>query len=214
MFSGIVQHIGLIRQVATSGAGRRLAIDVGPLAEGLAPGDSIAVTGACLSAVQVRGSVADFDVVAETLSRTTLGTLRNGSRVNLERPLRLGKGLEGHLVQGHVDGVARVRTILPREGHVVEFQAGKDLTESMVPKGSVAVDGVSLTLIDVADGSFSVALVPITLEKTTLGQLAPGSQVNIETDVIGKYVLRHLHSLGGHPGGVLTLEKLREAGFA
>jgi riboflavin synthase len=214
MFSGIIQNVGLVRQVASSGAGRRLAIDLGPLAEGLARGDSVAVAGACLSAVEIRGGVAEFDVVAETLSRTTLGALQSGSRVNLERSLRLGEGLEGHLVQGHVDGVARVRAIRRQEGHVVEFQAGTDLTGAMVPKGSVAIDGVSLTLLDVAEGSFSAALVPITLEKTTLGELAPGSQVNVETDLIGKYVLRHLCSIAGRSGGALTLEKLREAGFA
>jgi len=213
MFSGIIQHIGLVRQATGGAAGARLAIDIGPLAGGLARGASVAVAGACLSVVSLQGSVAEFDVVAETIARTTIGGLKGGSRVNLERSLRMGEGLEGHLVAGHVDGVARVRAIRRTNGHVVEFQASKDLTDLMVPKGSVAIDGVSLTLVDVGERTFRVALIPVTLENTTLGELSAGCQANIETDVIGKYVRRYLHSMGGDTGVGLTMEKLREAGF-
>ena len=214
MFSGIIQHVGTVRRASCQGAGKRLAIDIGPLAEGLVRGDSVAVAGACLSLADSRGSVAEFDVMAETLARTTLGDLRDGEPVNLERSLRMGDGLEGHIVAGHVDGVARVAAVGRHEGYILEFQAARELTDLMVPKGSVAIDGVSLTLTAVSETSFSVALVPITLEKTTLGQLAPGARANVETDVIGKYVLKYLRSIGEQSGGGLTLEKLRHAGFA
>ena len=214
MFSGIIQHVGLVRRLSSQGAGKRLAIDIGPLAEGLARGDSVAVAGACLSVADSQGGVAEFDVMAETFSHTTIGDLYVGAKINLERSLRLGDGLEGHLVAGHVDGVARVAAVGRQRGHILEFQATRELTDLMVAKGSVAIDGVSLTLTDVSGTAFSVALVPITLAKTTLGQLAPGARVNVETDVIGKYVLKYLRSIGEHSGGGLTLEKLREAGFA
>ena len=224
MFTGIVRHAGRLRGIRSAGAGKRLTIDLGPLAAGLAVGDSVAVDGACLTACRVAGAEADFDVVAETLSRTTLGGLGAGSRVNLERPLRLSDVLDGHLVQGHVDGVAEVARIDRGGGQWgVEFTAPAELTDEMVAKGSVAVAGVSLTLTRVADGAFAVALIPTTLGQTTLADLAVGSKVNIETDLIGKYVRRHLGRLAADeappgrtpPGsGQLTIEKLRQAGFA
>jgi len=212
MFTGIIRHVGRVKHVRSSAAGKGLRIDLGPLAPGLKVGDSVAVSGACLTATAVEASEAEFDAVGETLAQTTLGSLRAGAKVNLERPLRPTDTLDGHLVQGHVDGLAEVRAIR-RSGaqHVVEFSAPV-LTGQMVPKGSVAVDGVSLTLVEVARDSFSVAMIPATLEKTTLSDLAVGSKVNIELDLIGKYVRRYLQQLSG--GGGLTLEKLREAGFA
>ena len=173
--------------------------------------DSVAVSGACLTVAAVEGSEAEFDVVAETLQRTTLGGLRAGAKVNLERSLKLSDGLDGHLVQGHVDGVAEVRAIRRGGRWEVEF-ASVELSRQMIAKGSVAIDGVSLTLLEVGAGSFSVALIPTTLEKTTLGELAVGSKVNVEVDVIGKYVRKCLQQLT--TGGGLTLEKLRQAGFA
>jgi riboflavin synthase len=194
-----------------------LAVDVGPLSAGLAGGASVAVNGACLTAARIEGAVAEFDVVAETLKATTLGTMRAGSRVNLERAMGAEGRFDGHMVQGHVDGTGKVARIREGDGRVVEFAAEAELLGQMVRKGSVAVDGVSLTLVDVTASAFSVALIPTTLEATTLGALAPGQAVNIETDVIGKYVLRYLQRLagGGPPsGGGLTLEKLRDAGFA
>lgn len=209
MFTGIVQYVGVVRQVRPTSGGKRLTIELGPLAEGLKAGESVAVSGACLTACAVAAGSGDFDVVAETLSRTTLGKLRVGARVNLERSLRLGGGLDGHLVQGHVDGTAAVRSITGGGQHVITFQAEKELTAQMVPKGSVCIDGVSLTLVDVAATSFSVALIPTTLAETTMGELAAGSVVNIETDVIGKYVMKYLAAMSG---GV-TMEKLRQAGF-
>ena len=213
MFTGIVQHVGTLVRAERTPEGRRLTIDLGPLAERLQPGESVAVSGACLTAAAVRQAEADFDVVSETLSKTTLGLFRAGSRVNLERALRLDAGLDGHLVQGHIDGVAVTREIRTSGGHQVSFEAAEELTGQMVPKGSVCLDGVSLTLIDVGERTFDVALIPVTLEKTTLGRLAIGTKVNVETDLIGKYVRRYLQRIGRAPSGGVTIETLKEAGF-
>jgi riboflavin synthase len=215
MFTGLIRHVGKVEKVAQTPAGRRLTIELGPLAEGLGLGDSVAVNGACLSAVEIAGAVASFDVIRETLARTTLGALAAGSRVNLERALAASDALEGHLVQGHVDGQATVRRIdRTAGGYEIEFDAGSDLLGQMVPKGSVAIDGVSLTLASVGRAGFTVALIPATLADTTLGGLGPGSAVNVETDVIGKYVLKYLSQLGSGSGGGVTIEKLMREGFA
>jgi riboflavin synthase len=215
MFTGIIQLVGAVKAATATAAGRRLMIDLGPLAEGLAVGDSVAVDGACLTAANLSGAAAAFDVIGETLARTTLGGRKPADPVNLERPLRAGGALDGHMVQGHVDGVAEVRRIERAAGQcVIYLAADRSLTDEMVTKGSVAVDGVSLTLVDVADGRFSVALIPTTLERTTLGRLRAGGRVNIETDILGKYVRRMLAQAGlplARPP--LTLERLREAGF-
>jgi len=228
MFTGIIQHVGTVRAVRTVGKGRRMTVDVGPLAAGLAVGDSVSVSGACLTACRIEGAAVDFDLAAETVSRTTLGDVRSGAKVNLERALRLGAGLDGHLVQGHVDGVGEVRRIdRSADQWAVEFSAPGSLTDEMVEKGSVAVCGVSLTLTAVRDGLFSVALIPTTWKATTFGEMSVGSKVNIETDVIGKYVRRYLRQIAGAGGadggparvggsgkaGGLTIEKLRDAGF-
>ena len=217
MFTGIVRHVGKVIATRPSPAGRRLTIDLGPLADGLKLGDSVAVCGACLTASAIAGASAEFDVIAETLSCTKIGQLRLGSKANLERALRLGDSLDGHLVQGHVDGLARVKSIRRGDQWVVEFTAPPEVTSLMAPKGSVAVDGVSLTLAATSDAGFSVALIPTTLSETTLPDLKVGDEVNIETDIIGKYVRRFLQQSAA-PGpatssGGLTMDKLRDAGF-
>jgi len=216
MFTGIVRHVGAVRSVGAAAGGSRLTVDAGPLAEGLQLGDSVAVDGACLTVAALAGAAAGFDVIAETLSRTTLGDLRAGSRVNLERACRLNDALDGHLVQGHVDGVAAIRRTDRSGGRwALELAAPADLTDEMVPKGSVAPAGVSLTLTHVGDGAFGVALIPTTLRETTLASLDVGAKVNVETDVIGKYVRKYLGQLSAAGrGGGLTIAKLREAGFA
>ncbi len=214
MFTGIIGHIGVIKDVRRTSPGAGLRVDLGPLVEGLAAGDSVAVSGACLTASAVEGSTAEFDVVAETLARSTLGGLRPGAKVNLERALRLGDRLDGHLVQGHVDGIAAVRSIRRQGQSVVEFQAPPELTDAMVFKGSVAVDGVSLTLLEVSQGRFSVALIPTTLSETTMAELSPGREVNVETDLIGKYVRQHLECQSqADASRRLSIDKLRDAGF-
>jgi len=214
MFTGIIRHVGVVKDVRRTAAGARLRIELGPLGEDLAAGDSVAVCGVCLTAAAVEGTTAEFDVVAETLARSTLGSLRAGAKVNLERALGLSDRLDGHLVQGHVDGVATVRAVRRKGQWVVEFQADQELTDAMVAKGSVALDGVSLTLLNVSKGRFSVALIPTTLSETTLAELAPGRQVNVETDVIGKYVRQYLeNTVRADDMRGLWINKLRDAGF-
>ena len=213
MFTGIIRHVGTVRSsaaAAAAAAGARLTIDLGPLAEGLSPGDSVAVDGACLTATAIGAADVSFDVVRETLTRTTLGSLKAGSRVNLERALSLDAALDGHLVQGHVDGVATVKAAT---GDEWTFTAPRELVAQLVAKGSVALAGVSLTVVRAEAESFSVALIPTTLGETTLGDLRVGQSVNIETDIIGKYVLRYLQNLGPAGSGGLTLDTLRQAGF-
>ena len=212
MFTGIIQRVGVIRSVQAVGAGRRLVIDISDLAAGLKLGDSVATNGVCLTVSQISPPTAAFDAVTQTLGRTNLIDLTAGSKVNLELPLLLGGRLDGHLVQGHVDGVAH----LQQPGHAPDwlwrFGCPENLTSQMVPKGSVALDGVSLTVVGVQPTSFTVALIPTTLAGTTLGQLAVGAKVNVETDILGKYVQRYLGNLAA--GGGLTMDKLRRAGFA
>ncbi len=215
MFTGIIQHVGRVVAAAAAPDGRRLRIDVGPLASRLAPGASVTIDGACQTVAALCDGAAEFDAVPETLGRTTLGQLGPGDRVNLEPAVAVGEVLDGHIVQGHVDGVGEVVGVDRGGpgGYLLQVAAAPELTDQMVAKGSVAVAGVSLTLVDVAGGRFSVALVPTTLERTTLGSLRPGGRVNLETDVLGKYVRRCLADLlAGGEGGV-TLAKLRRAGF-
>lgn len=212
MFTGIIEAVVEVSALEEGGGRRRLWLDLTPLSEfDVTPGASVAVDGACLTAVEIRGKEAAFDVVAETLRRTTLGTLKVGSRVNVERALRAGGRLGGHFVQGHVDGVGVVERLEPRTGETILRVRAPDLVEGLVPKGSVAVAGVSLTVADLFPEGFTVALVPFTLRETTLGGLRPGEAVNIETDLIGKYVRSHLARAAGSGG--LTAEFLEEHGF-
>jgi len=195
MFTGLVEALGTVRRVQPDGAGRHLVIAEPAMAAQLAAGDSVAVNGACLTVVERDAESFRFQAGPETLHRTNLGDLGPGDRVNLERPLRLGDRLDGHLVQGHVDGVGRVAERL-RQGdwELVWFTCPDALSAQMVVKGAVAVDGVSLTLVDVAVGRFSVALIPHTLAVTTLGFKQPGAAVNLETDLFAKYVWKYLQN--------------------
>ena len=215
MFTGIIQHVGVIRAVRDTSDGARLAIDLGPLASELSRGDSVAVNGACLTAADCSGQTAEFDVIAETLKRTTLGAFRPGAKVNLELAMQAGGRLDGHIVQGHIDATATVRTINRGQPCILELQGSNDLIALMAPKGSVAVNGVSLTLADISPDRFSVGLIPTTLTDTTLGDLSAGDTVNIEADIIGKYVVTFLQLMigQGQGSGAVTLDKLREAGF-
>jgi riboflavin synthase len=188
MFTGLVADTGLLRAVERSADGARLEVETELGAE-LARGDSIAIDGVCLTAVEANAGRLRADVMAETLARSTLGALEPGDRVNLELPLRAADRLGGHLVQGHVDGVGVVESIAD-EGLArrVEIRAGGEVCRYVVEKGSVALDGVSLTAISADDERFAVALIPETLERTTLRELAPGDAVNVEVDVVAKYV--------------------------
>lgn len=184
MFTGIVEERGLVRD-----AGRRLVVECRTVAEDAEVGSSIAVSGVCLTVADRLPGALAFDLTEETRSRSTLGFLRPGDGVNLERPVTLATRLGGHLVQGHVDGVATVETFEGEgDGVRVRLRPDDGLGQYVVGKGSVAVDGVSLTVAAVEAGAFTVALVPHTLEVTTLGGLAPGDRVNLEVDVVAKYV--------------------------
>ena len=194
MFTGIVEEQGTVRAVQRSGDVLRLDIEARATLEGSELGASVAVNGACLTVVELRPDGFSFDVGPETLVRTTLGRLRIGARVNLERPLRFGAAVGGHLVLGHVDGVATVEAVTRVEStaRVRIGLSGPELAPLLVPQGSVAVDGVSLTIADLAERGFEVMVIPHTLAMTTFGGLVEGQAVNIETDVIGKYLQRSL----------------------
>jgi riboflavin synthase len=184
VFTGIVEERGRVRE-----AGRRLVVECRTVAGDAVVGSSIAVSGVCLTVADRSPGALTFDLTEETLSRTTLGSLRPGDGVNLERPVTLATRLGGHLVQGHVDGVAAVEAVEgDGDGVTVRVRPDRGVRRYVVEKGSVAVDGVSLTVARVDDGTFTTALVPHTLEVTTLGSLAPGDRVNLEVDVMAKYL--------------------------
>ncbi|HUV39226.1 MAG TPA: riboflavin synthase [Planctomycetota bacterium] len=215
MFTGIVQHLGRVRSARRSGERLTLAAEAGPLAADARTGDSVCVNGVCLTVTGRSGDVLSFDVIGETLSRSTLGDLREGATVNLEPSLSPSDRLGGHFVTGHVDGVATLAERVESRGEVrLRFAAPPALTDMMIVKGSVALDGVSLTLTDVGEGTFTVALIPHTLEVTSLGALAAGGRVNLETDLIGKWVLKVLGTLGKKGTVPISEDFLREHGFA
>jgi len=196
VFTGIVEGIGEVIAIERVEDLVRLRIAAGDLASGLTLGASVAVNGACLTVTSFRGGTLCFDAVRETLDRTALGALSAGSRVNLERALRPDGRLDGHIVQGHVDATGRVET-LEQQGDDVRFgvACAEAFAEQLVPKGSVAIDGVSLTVVNVLPAGFDVALIPHTLRETNLSERRLGDAVNLEADVLGKYVLRYLERL-------------------
>ncbi len=202
MFTGIVEGTGTVAglAVAADASGARLEVEAPWLAGQLALGESVAVNGCCLTVAEATPAGFAADLVAETLRRTALGRLAPGARVNLERPLPLGGRLGGHLVQGHVDGVARVLDRTPvGDGEEVRIELPSDLERYVVEKGSIAVDGVSLTVSAVTDDWFEISLIPTTLALTTLGRKGPGDPVNLEVDVIAKHVEKLLQA-GVVPG--------------
>jgi len=215
MFTGIIANVGRIERVVPAGAAQRMTIAAGGLELGdVALGDSIACSGPCLTVVALGADRFEVDVSSETLARTTLGARKVGDPVNLEKALSLSDRLGGHLVSGHVDGIGTVRRREPQGEYirfVVEVPAG--LARYLAFKGSVAIDGVSLTVNAVDGLQFEVLTTPHTLERTTLGALGPGSAVNLEVDLIARYIERLLVA-GGNAGGGLSLADLTRAGFA
>lgn len=218
MFTGIIEGLGTITGIHARGPGRRVAIDADFDLAGSRIGDSIAVNGACMTAVHLDGRRFEVDVSPESVSRTLLGRARIGERVNLERALRLSDRLDGHLVSGHVDGTGVIAGRAPHANAViVTVTVPETLTEWMIPKGSVAVDGISLTINDLGPDRFTVSIIPHTAKLTTIGIKAVGDAVNIETDLIGKYVKRFV--TGGTGSGqktgaaVLDLDFLQKTGF-
>jgi riboflavin synthase len=205
MFTGIVKEMGRVEAIEASDDGARLRIGAG-LSTELSEGDSVSVNGACLTATSVGDGAFEADVMHQTLSLTTLGELEAQSPVNLELPLRASDRLGGHVVQGHVDGTATVTEIV-EDGFAkrLRVELPEDLLPYVVERGSVAIEGVSLTIADLTDSGLEVSLIPETLERTTLGALAPGDRVNVECDVLARYVRRQLSGDGGV--SPLTIDK-------
>ena len=193
MFTGIVEHVGRLESVERLVDLRRFRIDLGPIADGVKLGDSVAVSGCCLTVTALDGPVMTFEAIRETLEVTRLAGLEAGDAVNLERAMGATARFDGHIVQGHVDGIGRVARF-EREGNEVELhvECDEQLAAQLVDKGSVTIDGVSLTVVTVVATGFHVALIPHTLEVTTLSGLAIGDAVNLEVDVFGKYVKQYL----------------------
>jgi riboflavin synthase len=213
MFTGLIEGLCVVRSASRAGAGAmRLSVDLGGLADGCKAGDSIAINGVCLTAAKITGSVADFDVSGETIAKSTIGNLRTGSQVNIERALKADGRFGGHFVLGHVDGIGVIKKI-EKKGEFVDitFAAEKSLLDNMVAKGSAAVDGISLTIAELNETSFTVALIPETIKRTTLGTAKHSDKVNIETDLIVKTIKKHLEQFA--PKQDLTIENLQNLGF-
>jgi riboflavin synthase len=221
MFTGLVEYVGAIKSIDRNGAGAnrdaigaRIRVDAGPLAAGLAKSGSIAVNGCCLTAVDISDGTFAADLSGETLRRTSLGELKLGTPVNLERPLTAMKELGGHFVQGHVDGVGRVERL---EAEGPNWWFGVRVPEELAPyvamKGSIALDGISLTVAGWHDGIVETAIIPFTYNHTNLSSLKAGDAVNIECDILAKYVERLMEARQETPMSRLTLARLIEDGF-
>lgn len=204
MFTGIVEELGEVTAVEQLDDASRFRLRGPVVTDGAKHGDSIAVNGVCLTVVETGDGEFTADVMAETLKRSSLGALTTGSRVNLERPMALGGRLGGHIVQGHVDGTGTIVERTPSEHwEIVKVSLPPELTRYVVEKGSITVDGVSLTVVDAAAYHFTISLIPTTLALTTLGHKQPGDPVNLEVDVIAKYVERLLGDRSGSVQGLL-----------
>ena len=193
MFTGIVEGIGVIREIAdsTRRSATRITVDLGSHSDGLQTGQSVALNGVCLTAVNLSGTECVFEMIEETVAKTDLGNLKVGGVVNIERSLKVGNRLEGHFVLGHVDGVGIIQEINEKPDEVsVSVVVPKDLSRYIVQKGSVAIDGISLTVVDVRDNVVSVSLIPHTVDVTNFRTRKLGDRVNIETDILGKYIMK------------------------
>jgi riboflavin synthase len=193
MFTGIIEDVGRVKNIEKKGAFGRITVETGLPLKDVKPGDSIAVNGACLTATRVEGSSFSADISGETLSVTTLGGLKPGDKVNLELALTLSKPLGGHMVTGHVDGVGVIRRMKAEGGNlVIEVAAPMEVLAQVVKKGSITVEGISLTVAGLLSDGFTVAIIPHTLEKTNLLAMGEGAKVNLETDLVGKYVQKFI----------------------
>jgi riboflavin synthase len=215
MFTGLIEGVCEVKSVSAAGAtgGGSVTVDLSTLAEGCRLGDSIAISGVCLTVVRLDGTMATFGLSPETIGKSTLATLGPRAKVNVERAMKPTDRFGGHIVQGHVDGIGAVQAV-KRLGEFadIEFAAGSELLEQMVPKGSVAVDGVSLTVVGIGPQSFRVAAIPETQARTTLGSARTGQRVNIEIDILVKIVRRQLEAMMGGQQP-LTVDRLRQMGF-
>jgi len=214
MFTGIIEALRPVVGLARGTASGALTIDLGPLAADAHMGDSIAINGICLTAERIDGACAVFDVSAETLSKTAFAAVRTGDQVNVERSLPIGGRLGGHFVTGHIDGVGWVESKRQDPGQwTFQFRVPLQLANMIIEKGSVAIDGISLTVIDLRADTFSAAVIPHTLANSTLGLRSQGDMVNVETDVLGKWVQHLMAAPNQASPSALTVDRLREAGF-
>ena len=216
MFTGLVETIGRIHAITTVAGGKCLTVDVGawkPRNGEFEHGDSVCVCGVCLTMTSQQGNLLGFDVITQTLNCSRLGELSVGDAVNLESSLTANTSMGGHIVQGHVDGLGKVTkvTSTPQEFRIT-IAPPSELLDAIVPKGSVCIDGVSLTLASITDSTFDVALIPTTLDLTTLKNATVGQNVNLETDIVAKTILHWLTRNGSNANG-MTMDKLRNAGF-
>ncbi len=213
MFTGIIEHLTSVKNLSLKAGGGELFLDFSGFYDDLAVGESIAINGVCLTVKEISGEVVGFDISHETLKKTTLGRLRYAESVNIERALRVGDRMGGHFVTGHVDGIGTIKGKKPSADQcTLSFSVEKKFTDMMIEKGSVAIDGISLTIVDLADGAFSVALIPYTVSLTTLGFRKAGDPVNIEVDMMGKWIKKLLVNMQEKKGGI-THEQLMEQGF-
>jgi len=212
MFTGIIQEIGEVESISYSGDKAKISLKVGKLAEDVKIGDSVSVSGVCLTAVSVKPGALEFDAVTTTLKLTFLNELKRGDRVNLEGALRFGDPLGGHLVSGHVDGVGRIRGVDRRPGETrFRIDASIEMMENLIERGSVAINGISLTVAKIHTDGFEVAIIPHTLSETTLATAREGDKVNLEGDMIGRWVMKCVAKIQGK--GKITYDKLRDEGF-
>jgi len=208
VFTGIIEEIGAVSRRS----GSDLTILAQTVLEGMREGDSIAIDGTCLTVIAFTAESFVVQVSPETYKRTTLARLKPGDAVNLERALTAGARMGGHFVQGHVDGVGRVHSIVPQgEFALWRFQAPSEAARYLVSKGSITIDGISLTVVDPIGDTFDVAIIPATLQKTTLANKRPGDSVNMEADMLAKHIYQFMKNMS--PGG-LTIDKLKRHGFA
>ncbi len=200
MFSGIVEGTGKIVRLIRGADSARLTIDAGEISEGVSVSDSVSISGVCLTVVQKAGTLLSFDAIPETLHRSSLKAVNEGDYVNVERSLAVGDRIGGHFVQGHVDGTGVLRKVTPVDNALIlEIEIPDDLLRYMVPKGSVSLDGISLTIVDVLPDAFTVWIIPHTMEITTLKYRKIGDPLNIEVDMIAKYIERLLMDRGALP---------------
>ena len=209
MFTGIIEEVGAVSRRS----GSDMTVLAKTVLEGVQEGDSIAINGACMTVVTFDAESFVVQISPESFSRTTLGNLKVGDAVNLERAMAIGQRVGGHFVQGHVDGVGKVESVVPQgDFQLWTFRAPKEVAKYLVPKGSVSIEGISLTVVDPKADAFSVAIIPATQEKTTLAMKGPGDEVNMEADMFGKHIYHYLK--GGASDEGLSLDHLRQHGFA
>jgi riboflavin synthase len=214
IFTGIIEELGAVNRIDKGVKSSRLNIQASTVLEGTKIGDSIAINGVCLTVTSLGSDHFTADVMAETLAKTNLHQLRNGQRVNLERAVRMGDRMGGHMVQGHVDGIGVITELRKMDiATIFRFKTEADVLAYIVKKGSIAIDGISLTVIDVLEDSFTVSLIPHTVALTTLGFKKTGDTVNLETDIIGRYVEKLLGKAQEKHKSGLSMTYLAENGF-